>query len=106
LQCRDGGFLQILRFPQPIKLTDIDITEIVLKVSLNTITSLIFILQCFDLVGQLDNIVFRGIYKWLWISMRLLILIEYQHISFCKYLTTEEEPYIFLVCFKLYIFIL
>ena len=30
-----GGFLQVLRFPPPIKLNDI--TEILLKVALNTI---------------------------------------------------------------------
>ena len=32
-----GGFLLILRFPPPIKLTRHDITEILLKVALNTI---------------------------------------------------------------------
>jgi hypothetical protein len=32
-----SGFLRVLRFPQPIKLTAmIDITEILLKVALNT----------------------------------------------------------------------
>jgi hypothetical protein len=31
-----GGFLQVLRFPPPIKLSH-DITEILLKVALNTI---------------------------------------------------------------------
>ena len=34
-----GGFLRVLRFPPPIKLHDRhDITEILLKVALNTIT--------------------------------------------------------------------
>ena len=33
-----GGFLQALRFPQPIKLIGNDKTEILLKVTLNTIT--------------------------------------------------------------------
>jgi hypothetical protein len=33
-----GGFLWELRFPPPIKLTANDITEILLKVALNTIT--------------------------------------------------------------------
>jgi hypothetical protein len=32
-----GGFLRILRFPPPIKLTCHDITEILLKMTLNTI---------------------------------------------------------------------
>ena len=32
-----GGFLKVLRFPPPIKLTNQDITEILLKVVLNTI---------------------------------------------------------------------
>jgi hypothetical protein len=31
-----GGFLRVLQFPPPIKLTDIDINEILLKVTLNT----------------------------------------------------------------------
>jgi hypothetical protein len=33
-----GGFLQVLRFPPPIKLTSHDITEILLKVALYTMT--------------------------------------------------------------------
>ena len=33
-----GGFLRILQFPLPIKLTATDITEILLKIELNTIT--------------------------------------------------------------------
>jgi hypothetical protein len=33
-----GGFLRVLRFPPPIKLTT-DITEILLKVTLNTINT-------------------------------------------------------------------
>ena len=33
-----GGFLRILRFPSPIKLTAKIMTEILLKVALNTIT--------------------------------------------------------------------
>ena len=33
-----GGFLRVLRFPPPIKLTPHDITEILLSVALNTIT--------------------------------------------------------------------
>jgi hypothetical protein len=33
-----GGFLRILRFPSPIKLTAMIMTEILLKVALNTIT--------------------------------------------------------------------
>ena len=33
-----GGFLLVFRFPPPIKLTCHDITEILLKVALNTIT--------------------------------------------------------------------
>ena len=33
-----GGFLQIFRFPPPIKLIGHDITEILLKVALNSIT--------------------------------------------------------------------
>ena len=33
-----GGFHRVLRFPSPIKLTANDITEILLKVALNTIT--------------------------------------------------------------------
>ena len=33
-----GGFLQVLQFPLPIKLTANDISEIFLKVALNTIT--------------------------------------------------------------------
>ena len=33
-----GGFIQELRFPQPIKTDRHDITEILLKVALNTIT--------------------------------------------------------------------
>jgi hypothetical protein len=32
-----GGFLRVLRFPPPIKLTVRDIAEILLKVALNTI---------------------------------------------------------------------
>jgi hypothetical protein len=32
-----GDFLRVLRFPPPIKLTGHDITEILLKVALNTI---------------------------------------------------------------------
>jgi hypothetical protein len=34
---QDGGFLRVLRFPPPIKLTRHEITEILLKVALNTI---------------------------------------------------------------------
>jgi hypothetical protein len=33
-----GGFIRVLRFPPPIKLIATDITEILLKVALNTIT--------------------------------------------------------------------
>ena len=33
-----GGFLRALRFPPPIKLIGNDITEILLKVTINTIT--------------------------------------------------------------------
>ena len=33
-----GGFLRVLQFPPPIKLTTTAITEILLKVALNTIT--------------------------------------------------------------------
>jgi hypothetical protein len=33
-----GGFLRVLRFPSPIKLTAMIMTEILLKVALNTIT--------------------------------------------------------------------
>ena len=35
---RFGGFLRVLQFPLPIKLTPHDITEILLKVALNTTT--------------------------------------------------------------------
>ena len=39
LAAQVGGFLQVLRFPPAIKLTAMhDITEILLKVALNTIT--------------------------------------------------------------------
>jgi hypothetical protein len=40
-----SGFLRVLRFPSPIKLTSHDITEIFLKVALNTITPLYGIKQ-------------------------------------------------------------
>ena len=35
--CQVGGFLSVLWFPAPIKLTSCDITEIFLKVVLNTL---------------------------------------------------------------------
>ena len=37
------GFLRVLRFPPPMKLTAMDITEIFLKVALNTITLTLFL---------------------------------------------------------------
>jgi hypothetical protein len=37
---RSGGFLRLLRFHPPIELTTNDITDILLKVALNTITAL------------------------------------------------------------------
>ena len=38
-----GGFTRVLRFPPPIKLTANDITEILLKVALNTIDQTIHV---------------------------------------------------------------
>ena len=35
--CKIGGFCQLFQFPLPVKLTHHDITEIFLKVTLNTI---------------------------------------------------------------------
>jgi hypothetical protein len=45
-----GGFLRVLRFPPPIKLTRHDIAEIVLRVALNTIkpTNLYSTTEYFD----------------------------------------------------------
>jgi hypothetical protein len=54
------GFLQVLRFPQPIKLTN-DITEILLKVALNTTTLNVKQNTCYFTVGgnskNMNNIV-------------------------------------------------
>jgi hypothetical protein len=49
-----SGFLRVLRFPPPIKLTNHDITEILLKVALHTINqSTIIITVLFVLIDEI-----------------------------------------------------
>ena len=61
-----GGFLRVLQFPPPIKLLSLDITEISLKVALNTTT---LTLKFYDA----KKILYTDINQPIWLQSYLLL---------------------------------
>ena len=93
-----GGFLRVLRFPPPIKLTRNDIAEILFKVALNTINPtpnswLIWKKVCMS-VDSNDVIVWERVTSTIWQD----ILIDFHHSCLLCFMRVYGDPVIHMFC--------